>query len=104
MVKMRIIHKIKDLILNFEVLLFYCFMSICAWLQTPVDKNWSFVCGIHIHGFNQLWIKKYSGNKNSRKFQKAEFEFSACNYLHGIHNIFTTIYVVFTLCKEWEAI
>ena len=44
------------------------------------------------------------GGKNSRKFQKAEFEFSACTYLHGSHDILNWTDVAFTLCKEWEAI
>ena len=47
--------------------------------------------GIHIHRFKYL-------KQNSRKFQKAKFEFAAHgNNLHSIYIVFTTIYVAFTL-------
>ena len=55
------------------------------------------VCGFHIHGFNQPWIKKYFF-KNPESSKKPNLNLPhASNYLHSIYIVFTTIYISFTL-------
>lgn len=47
------------------------------------------ICRICIHGFKQSRIENFQGKKNSRKSQKAKFEFMT------LANIYVAFYIVF---------
>ena len=40
------------------------------------------ICGLHVHGFNQLQIKKIEKKKHSRELQKAKLEFASHRQLY----------------------